>query len=156
MGKEKTESSRTNRTDRARERFIAALRESGNVSAGVRAAGYARSTIYLWKDENAEFAAQWEEALEEAIDSLEQEAWRRGVLGIEKPITHQGKITATTKEYSDRMLEILLKAHRPEKYRERIEHKGAFAHEHNHVHRIGEAIDARIAEMVGVDGTAAE
>lgn len=111
---------RTSRTDRAREAFIATLRESCNVSEAARAAGIGRSTAYEWRDDDPEFAAAWDDAEQEAADKLEREAWRRAVEGTDKPVTFQGAITATYKEYSDRMLEILLKAHRPEKYVERF------------------------------------
>ena len=111
---------RSGRTDSARETFLATLRESCNVSEAARQAGIARSGAYEWRDADPEFAAAWAEAEQEAADKLEREAWRRGVEGVDKPVTFQGAITATYKEYSDRMLELLLKAHRPEKFKERV------------------------------------
>lgn len=117
---------RTSRTDRARETFIETLRKSCNVSEAARSANIGRRTAYDWRDADPTFAAAWDEAEEDAADRLEREAWRRAVDGTDKPVTFQGSITATYKEYSDRMLEILLKAHRPEKYVDRIraEHTG--------------------------------
>ena len=108
------------RTDRARENFLGVLRETCNVSESARAAGIGRRTAYEWKEAEADFAAEWEDAEQEAADKLEREAWRRAVEGVDKPVTFQGIITATYKEYSDRMLEILLKGHRPEKFVERV------------------------------------
>ncbi len=124
MRKEST--SRTARTDRAREKFLAVLRESCNVSEAARAAAIGRRTAYEWRDADQKFAAEWAEAEQEAIDKLEREAWRRAVEGVDKPIIHQGAITGTYKEYSDKMLEILLKGHRPDRYtdRSKIEHSG--------------------------------
>ncbi|RIV79561.1 terminase [Pelagerythrobacter aerophilus] len=117
---------RTSRTDRARETFLATLAETCNVSEAARTAGIGRSTAYEWRDEDEAFAAAWDEAEQEAADKLEREAWRRAVEGTDKPVTFQGVITATYKEYSDKMLEILLKAHRPEKFtdRSKVEHSG--------------------------------
>lgn len=99
------------RTDRARDLFLAKLRESCNVTASCEAAGIGRSTAYQWREEEAEFAAQWAEAEEAAADALEQVAWDRAKSG-----------------QSDRMLEILLKGHRP-KYRDKqqVEHAGSIA-----------------------------
>lgn len=99
---------RTVRTDRARETFLLQLREVPNVSAAARAAKLSRRAAYEWRDADEEFAADWDEAVQEATDGLEQVAWERA------------------KNQSDRMLEILLKAHRPDKYveRQRIEHSG--------------------------------
>lgn len=111
---------RTSRTDRAREAFLATLAQSCNVSQSCRAAGIGRTLAYQWRKDDPDFAAAWDEAEEEAADRLEQEAWRRAVDGIDKPVTFQGVITDTYKEHSDKLLEILLKAHRPEKYVERL------------------------------------
>lgn len=110
---------RTIRTDRAREKFLAVLAETCNVSEAARAAGMGRSSAYEWKDDDPGFAAAWAEAEQVAADKLEREAWRRGVEGTDKPITFQGRITDTCKEYSDRLLELLLKAHRRDKFGDR-------------------------------------
>lgn len=99
---------RTVRTDRAREAFISTLRETCNVSESCRAANIGRRTAYDWRNDDETFRAAWEDAEEEAADKLEQVARQRAIDG------------------SDRMLEILLKAHRPEKFVERVrnEHIG--------------------------------
>lgn len=118
---------RTVRTDRARESFLEILSKTCNVSEAARKAGISRTAAYEWRSDDEAFAKAWDGAEQEAADSLEREAWRRAVEGTDKPVTFQGTITATYKEYSDRMLEILLKAHRPEKYtdRSKVEHSGS-------------------------------
>lgn len=93
---------RTSRTDRARETFLNVLRETCNVSEAARTAGIGRRTAYDWRDADTEFAAAWIDAEEEAVDALEKVARDRAIDG------------------SDRMLEILLKAHRPEKFTDRM------------------------------------
>jgi hypothetical protein len=90
---------KTIRTDRAREDFLTALRKSCNVSASCRAAGIARSAAYAWRNEDEQFAAEWADAEGEAVDDLEGVAYARAMAGE-----------------SDRMVEILLKGHRPERY----------------------------------------
>ena len=110
----------TVRTDDAREAFLSTLTAACNVTAACKAAGIGRQTAYQWRKEDEAFALAWAEALEEAVDALEKEAWRRAAEGVEKPIVYQGVVTGTYREYSDRMMEILLKAHRPEKYIERL------------------------------------
>lgn len=108
-----------------REGFIAALRNSGNVRASCQAAGVERSTAYRAYATSSEFAAQWEEALEEAIDTLEGAAWKRARDGVvrHEPIMYQGEKVGekVITEYSDTLMTLLLKAHRPEKYRERFD-----------------------------------
>jgi hypothetical protein len=92
---------RIDRTLRARETFLAVFRETCNVAESARAAGVARRTVYDWREADPVFAVAWDEAEEEAVDALEAAARQRAM---------------TT---SDRLMEILLKAHRPDKYVER-------------------------------------
>jgi hypothetical protein len=108
-------------TDRVRGKFLDALRETCNVTKSARACGISRRCAYDHKQADPDFSREWDDAVEEAADKLEEEAWRRGVVGIDKPVTYQGVITDTYKEYSDRMLELLLKAHRPERFKDRRE-----------------------------------
>lgn len=115
----------------AREVFLAALQQQPNVTLAARAAGLSRQTMYEWRDADEQFAAAWDAALEEALDLAEAEMWRRGVEGWDEPVfgrvakDQDGQVGAVRK-YSDAMLTLALKAHRPDKYRERqqIEHTG--------------------------------
>jgi len=99
--------------------FLEALSESCNVSKACDKAELGRSTAYDWRASDAGFAADWDRALEIGIGALEDEAHRRAFEGNDRPIVHLGKVTGTFKEYSDTLTIFLLKAHRPEKYRER-------------------------------------
>lgn len=89
------------RTDRARATFLRTLEETCNVAGSARAAGFSRSAAYDWKDSDPAFAADWKHAEEAAADKLEEVAFTRATTG-----------------QSDRMLEILLKGHRP-KFRDK-------------------------------------
>lgn len=86
-------------------RFLAALRNSGNVRASCQAAGIDRRTAYRNRDQYATFKREWKGALEDACDILEAEARKRATQG------------------SDLLLIFLLKAHRPDVYRETIKHQ---------------------------------
>jgi len=108
--------------------FIEALRNSGNVTEACRAADVSRNWAYERRANNPAFAAQWEEALEIAIDSLEGEAWRRGRDGTEEYITSKDGIVygadgrpVMQRKYSDTLMALLLKAHRPEKFKDRAQ-----------------------------------
>ena len=103
---------------REREKFIQLFADSGNVADSLRKAGIPQRTAYGWKKSDPEFAALWKEAEEIATDGLVDEARRRGVEGWDEDVYQQGKRVGTIRRHSDRMLEILLKGHRPEKYRE--------------------------------------
>ncbi len=88
--------------------FLADLAKNGNVWAACRAAGIDRKTAYNHRDQSPEFAAAWDVALQDAIDILEAVAAERA------------------RKSSDTLLIFLLKAHRPDKYRETVrnEHSG--------------------------------
>jgi len=84
--------------------------------------------LYVWREEDPEFAKAWDDALDEAASTLENEAWRRATEGVEEPIVGRVErdrdgVVAHVRKYSDSLLTTLLKAHRPEKYRERYEHE---------------------------------
>lgn len=116
---------------RARDLFLVELAARGNVSAAAAAGGMSRDWYYDQRKTDEAFAAAWESALETAIDAMELEARRRAVEGVERPIVgrvakdQDGIITYVT-EYSDTLMTLLLKAHRPDKYRERtdVQHTG--------------------------------
>jgi len=111
--------------------FLSALRNTGNVSASAKAAGVDRTTAYKAKaaslqTKNATFAKGWDEAIEVATDLLEGEARRRAIAGVEEPVYYRGEVVGAVRKYSDTLLIFLLKAHRPEKFREHhsMEHSG--------------------------------
>lgn len=99
---------RTKRTPKAREAFITALREGLSINGACAAARIGRSTAYEWRADDKAFAAEWDAAVEDGTDCLEDEAVRRA------------------KAQSDTLLIFLLKARRPDKYKDRqaVEHTG--------------------------------
>jgi len=89
--------------------FLAAYVCSGNISRASRAAKISDCMHYYWRKTDPHYAAVFEEARDMAAQHLEDEAVRRALGG------------------SDALLIFLLKAFKPEIYKERhvIEHKGA-------------------------------
>lgn len=113
---------RTIRTPEKRSEFLAALETSGgNVTDAAKTAGFSRRAAYEWREDDAEFAAEWDEAVEAGTDQLEQEARRRAYEGVDEPVFYQGAECGTVRKYSDTLLIFLLKGRRPEKYRERVQ-----------------------------------
>jgi hypothetical protein len=106
--------------------FCAALAETGIVARACKAVDITRETAYKWRRLDPAFAKDWDAALEIGITALEDEAHRRAFEGAGETIYHLGKAVGETKKYSDTLAIFLLKAHRPERYRERaeVEHKG--------------------------------
>lgn len=81
--------------------FLEALTATGVVASACRAAGVATATVYARRRTDADFAAAWDQALEDATDALEQEARRRAVEGIEEPIVHKGEFTPVWERDAD-------------------------------------------------------
>ncbi|HEX5269601.1 MAG TPA: hypothetical protein VFW33_03890 [Gemmataceae bacterium] len=153
-------------------KFLAELRRSGNHSAAARAAKIDRTVPYKARQDDPDFAAAYADAMDEACDGLELEARRRACDGVDEPTIYQGELCGTwvdpdgnvvtkdtpgarlvpltVKKYSDQLLLALLKAHRPEKFKDnvKLEHTGtgkggAIRHDHSgaieHEHRLDPA-----------------
>ncbi len=87
------------------EPFLAALMQHGNVSRAARAAKISRMQLYRERAAAPDFAKAWRDAQQIGLDSLEDVANTRA------------------RKDSDTLLIFLLKAHRPEKYRETTRHE---------------------------------
>jgi hypothetical protein len=87
--------------------FLAALESSPSVKAAAAAAGVARSGAYALRASDPDFRAAWEDALSVGVEELEAVAFQRA------------------KDSSDVLAIFLLKAHRPERYREMARPPGA-------------------------------
>lgn len=118
-----------------RNKFLDALRQTGNVTAACEAAYVDRRTAYREKKSNAEFSRAWDEALEIAIEGMELEARRRAVEGRDEPVfgriaKDRDGVVGHIRKYSDVLLIFLLKAHKPAIYRETVnlKHSGAISH----------------------------
>lgn len=103
------------------EQFINELRRGASVSSAANFIAVSRTTVYEHREQNDEFKAEWEDAIEEGTDLLEDEARRRAAEGWDEPVFYKGEQQGTVRKYSDTLLIVLLKARRPEKYRERMD-----------------------------------
>ena len=101
-----------------KKRFIEALARGGNVVQAAATVGVSHAHVYWVRKRDPAFAEQWEEALDMAMDGVESEMRRRAVDGWEEPVFYRGEQVGAVRRYSDSLLVTLLKAHRPEKYRE--------------------------------------
>lgn len=106
---------------RARERFLKVYAQCGNVSTASKAAGVSRNTVYIWAEHDPEFALAFKQADLQATEVLEREAWRRARDGVKETVYQHGKAVGTVTRYSDALLMFLLKARRPEAYRDRVD-----------------------------------
>lgn len=112
---------RTLRTAKTREAFLLALEDTANVSKACKRAKLPRRSAYDWRRDDADFAAAWDTAIDRGTDALEDEAVRRATEGTLKPVFYKGEKCGSIREYSDTLLMFMLKARRPEKFKERTE-----------------------------------
>ncbi len=102
------------------DQFLDTFAKVGNLSASARTAGIDRQTHYNWLEADPSgYGQRFADAEERAHDALEQEARRRAVVGVDEPVFYKGEIVGYIRKMSDVLLIFLLKAARPEKFRER-------------------------------------
>lgn len=108
-------------------RFLTHLAQTGQVTKSAQLAGWDRVQAYRLKASDEKFAEKWVDALEAYADSIEAEAYRRAVEGINHNIWYQGTHVGTEKLYSDSLLGLMLKAKRPKEYgdKSKVELTGA-------------------------------
>jgi hypothetical protein len=107
---------------RAKQAFLESYAQWSNISAACRASGVARQNVYDWQEHDENFARAFKIAESAATERLEREAWRRAIEGspYERTSYWHGEPVGTDKkiEYSDQLLMLLLRARKPETYRE--------------------------------------
>lgn len=101
--------------------FLESLRHTPNISKAARIAGISRQLAYTHRAEFPAFASAWDDALKEGVEHWEELAAKRAFEGLIKPIMYEGQVVHEVQEFSDTLAIFLLKAHAPEKYRERMD-----------------------------------
>jgi hypothetical protein len=146
--------------------FLKELARVGNVTAACGAADVGRATVYEHADRHPDFKEAWTEALEAAADLLELEARRRAHDGVDVPVLYRGKLCGTwvdaqgqpvaegtpaaslvpltIRKYSDALLMFLLRAYRPDKFRDQARRGSKLTEDE--LERAIEAELARLAE----------
>ena len=105
-------------------KFLKALGTTMTVTAAAEAAGIDRSAHYQWMASRADYAEEFRQARDEAFERLEGEAIRRAYEGVEKKLYHRGEPIidpetsehAIERQYSDQLLQALLRRFRPDLY----------------------------------------
>lgn len=110
--------------------FLAALAQTGLVNKAAEIAGISPGTAHRareLKDRKGanlaaaqRFAEAWDNAIQNVADFIETEIFRRAIHGTEQPydVFYKGEKIGTQvyRNYSDRLLIVLAKAYRPERY----------------------------------------
>ena len=117
----------TSSTDAAVDHFLETLSRTGNSSAACQASHLTRRFINRMRENDPVFARDYNEAMEEAADLLEAEAWRRALEGVPQLLVKAGQpvldadgTAITVRRYSDPLLVMLLRGCKPDKFQRRI------------------------------------
>ena len=100
--------------------FLATLKSTANVSRSASEAGVSRQMAYKERETSEHFRAAWDDAIEEGLDYLEEEARRRAYEGTLKPVFNRGMLAGHVREFSDTLTIFLLKGRRPQVYGDRL------------------------------------
>lgn len=98
--------------------FLELFAQTGNVTTSAEAVGITRKTAYQWRNQDSDFAEAWDDAEQQSHDLLEAEAFRRAYEGVDDFKVGPNGQFVEMKRYSDTLTIFLLKARRPEKYRD--------------------------------------
>lgn len=116
--------------------FLSAFAECGNISLAARTVAVSNKQVKRWRKNDQAFKRLYAEAEEYSIAMLEQEARRRAFNGVKKRVLYKGEPVMVSEDpndpdselvplfevsYSDDLMKLLLKAHKPEKYRENVD-----------------------------------
>lgn len=132
-------------------KFLKAYGHIGVIKYACGVAGISRQTFYNWRDNDLEFQKLLPEVKDDATDTLETEAHLQA-FGIEEPLVSMGQLVyeyepdldekgkqryddkgkplmkrgkmVTVRKFSPALLQTLLKANLPHKYKEKVEHTG--------------------------------
>ena len=101
--------------------YLEAIPHYFTVTTALQKAGISMNVLRRWREEDAAFLVAEQDARSALADQLEAEAIRRAFKGVKTPVYQGGLLAGYVTQYSDTLLTLMLKAMRPEKYRERSE-----------------------------------
>lgn len=101
--------------------FIEALMLGHSVQSAVGLCGQTINHVYARRKTDGEFDLMWKEAVNIGTEALEAEAARRAYHGTLEPVFHKGEVAGHVRKYSDVLMIFLLKARKPEVYRDGAE-----------------------------------
>lgn len=104
--------------------FLSLLSLTGSPKTAALRLGLNRKNLYLRREQDPEFKERWDQAIKDSQDALEDEAYRRAVIGITEPVFQGGVLVGHVQKYSDGLLTFLLKAHNPAKFSEKLQVSG--------------------------------
>lgn len=108
-------------TPRSMGRFLSIFSEVGRFSHSARAVASTEAAYRYFEERCDGFRNACEDAYSEFQDKLHSEALSRAVDGWDEPVFYQGQKVGYIRRKSDKLMELMLKAHLPEKFRDRVD-----------------------------------
>jgi hypothetical protein len=102
----------------AKRRFLDAFAHCGTCTGAAKLSGVDDRRHRQWLEESEQYRKDFQVAKDRAADTLEAEARRRACEGYDDPIFFQGMQVGSVKRYSDLLMIFLLKAARPDTFRD--------------------------------------
>ena len=99
--------------------FFETLSKTCNVTKSAATVGVSRQHVNHLRRTRPQFAKDWDDAMQKATDALEEAARGRAMDGYQRPVYQRGELVGYETCYSDALMITLLKAHRPEKFRDK-------------------------------------
>lgn len=136
------------RTEGWEEDFLNALRNSAILRTACTQAGVSSKIVSARRKSDPAFEEAYREALEEAIDAVESVAFTRAMKGqkvvreiVEFDHRGQEKVVRreTVTQYNDRLIIMILKAHRKHLYGDHVDHNHRFSAMREEVERIAQS-----------------
>ena len=96
--------------------FLLNLAETADVATAAERSGLSRPSLYRLRKTRPAFLKRWDEALHLGTERLQDTAMRHVLQGVERPVWYAGRQVGTATQHDHRLLQFLLRAHRPEIY----------------------------------------
>lgn len=100
--------------------FLAAYAHTGRITRAALSAQVNWRNHYNWLKSDEQYVLSFAEAQRMAGDFFEDEAIRRALEGIQKPVFYRGEHVENETVYSDTLMIVLLKGAKPDKYRDNV------------------------------------
>lgn len=124
------------RTTERDQLFFGALKKGHSILAACAIAGYARRSVYRWREDDADFEMRWDMALGQALIEIETHIRHHAIEGHEETLLHKGFEVGIRRKWNTGMLMRLWKAAAPD------------PHGHKEIaHRDREAARAKLAAL---------
>lgn len=101
-------------------RFIAALAETGSVTAACRRVGRATHGVYQLRlhPEAVEFRAAWDVAADLGVRRIEDAAMDRALNGVEETFFYHGQLVGRRRRFNERLVMFMLRNRLPHRFAE--------------------------------------